>query len=62
MSDVDTGDLKALQDRVDAEKRAVDALQAEYNKALDELRTLLQHEAMIQALWAQMEGQAHLLE
>lgn len=62
MSDVNAGDLQALQDQVDAEKRAVDALQAEYQKALDELRTALQREAMIQALWAQLEGEAHLLE
>lgn len=62
MSDVNAGDLKALQDQVDAEKRAVDALQAEYNKALEELRMALKHEAMIQALWAEMEGEAHLLE
>lgn len=62
MSDVDAGDLNALQAQVDAEKRAVEALQAEYKKALDELRTALQREAMIHALWAELEGEAHLLE
>lgn len=62
MRDVDADDLKNLENQVDAEKRAVDALQAEYNKALDELRVALQREAAMQSLWAELEGEAHLLE
>jgi hypothetical protein len=58
----DAGELKALQDQVDAEKRAVEALQAEYNKALEELRVALEREAQLRAVWAELEGDAHLFE
>lgn len=65
MSDADkrnAGDLEALQDQVDAEKRIVAALQAEYNKALEELRVALQREAELKALWAELDGHAHSFE
>ncbi len=58
----DESELKALQDQVDAEKRVVEALQAEYNEALDELRVALAREAQLRALWVEMEANAHLFE
>jgi hypothetical protein len=58
----DAGELRVLEDQVDAEKRVVEALQVEYNKALEELRVALEREAQLRALWAQLEGDAHLFE
>jgi hypothetical protein len=58
----DAGDLDALQDQVDAEKRAVEALQAEYRKALEKLRVALQREVILQKLWAELGGDAHTFE
>jgi hypothetical protein len=57
-----TGDSDAPQDQVDAEKRAVEAveaLRANYYKALQQLRLALQREAELQALWAKLDGDAH---
>lgn len=58
----DESELQALQDQVDAEKRMVEALQAEYNKASEELRVALEREAQLRALWAELEANAHLFE
>ena len=41
----DTNDLEGLQDQVEAEKRATEALKAQYKKLLQELRAALQREA-----------------
>jgi hypothetical protein len=53
---------KPIQDQRDAEKRAVEALQAEYKKALDKLRTILQREVVLKKLWAELDGDAHPFE
>jgi hypothetical protein len=58
----DTDDPEARRDQLDAEKRAmeaVEALRANYYKALQQLRLALQREAELQSLWAKVEGDAH---
>jgi hypothetical protein len=60
MSDNDP--LQELQDQVDAERRVVEALQAQYAKALQELRAALQKQADLQVLWDQLEGDAHTFD
>lgn len=60
MSDNDP--LQELQDQVDAENRAVEALQAQYAKALDELRVASQKQAELEVLWDQLEGDAHTFD
>jgi hypothetical protein len=54
--------LKDLEDQVDAEKRVVEVLQAEYTKALEELRIALQRQAELQVRWDQLEGDAHTFD
>jgi hypothetical protein len=55
----DTGDAEAPQDQLDSEKRAAEALRAQYYKALQQLRLALQREAELQSLWSKLEGDAH---
>ncbi len=57
-----TDDPEAFQNQPDAEKRAVEAveaLRANYYKALQQLRLALQREAELQSLWAKLDGDAH---
>ena len=49
MADTDANELEALQDQLEEERRATEALKAQYKKALQELRALLQREAQRQA-------------
>ena len=58
----DLQELQTLQDQVDLEKRVVEALQAEYSKTLEELRSALQKQAELQVLWDQLEGDAHAFD
>jgi hypothetical protein len=58
----DASNLKAPQDQLVTEECAVEALQAEYRKALDKLRALLQREVALQKLWAELDGDAHPFE
>ena len=58
----DASNLKAPQDQLDMENGAVEALQAEYRKALDKLRALVQRELILQKLWAELDGDAHPFE
>jgi hypothetical protein len=58
----DLEELQALQDQVDLEKRVVEALQAEYNKALEELKSALKKQAELQVLWDQLDGDAHAFD
>jgi hypothetical protein len=58
----DASNPKAIQDQGDAEKRHLEALQAEYRKALEKVRVALQRELMLQKLWAELEGDAHHFE
>jgi hypothetical protein len=58
----DTDDLEALREQLDAEKRAAETLRAQYVKALQALRAALQRQAELEALWANLEGDAHGFE
>jgi hypothetical protein len=53
---------KTIRDQRDAEKRALEALQTEYRKALEKVRVALQREVMLQKLWAELDGDAHHFE
>jgi hypothetical protein len=54
----DTSELKALEDQLDAERRAVQVLQDKYKKALEELRVALQQQAELRKLLADPPGDA----
>jgi hypothetical protein len=63
MSDTDgSDDLESLRDQLDAEKRASEALRAQYVKALKALRVALQRQAELQALLAELAGHEHSFE
>jgi cyclopropane fatty-acyl-phospholipid synthase-like methyltransferase len=55
----DTDDLEPLQNQVDIEKRAAEALRAHYIKTLQQLRAILQRQAELQSLWNELDGDAH---
>jgi hypothetical protein len=58
----DERDLQALQEELDAEKRAAEALRAQYKKALQALRAAIEREAELQSLWAMLDGDAYGFE
>jgi hypothetical protein len=55
----DATDSKAIQDQRDAEKRPLEALQAQRRKAMEKLRVALQREVMLQKLRAKLGGDVH---
>jgi cyclopropane fatty-acyl-phospholipid synthase-like methyltransferase len=58
----ETDDLEPLQNQVDIEKRAAEALRAHYIKTLQQLRAILQRQAELQSLWTELDGDAHHFE
>jgi hypothetical protein len=56
-------DDESLQNKLDAEKRAMETLMAQYRKVLHELRTVLQKQgADVQPLSAALDGESNGFE
>jgi hypothetical protein len=54
----DTRDLEALQNQLNVQKSAVEALRAQYEQALEELRVALRQQAELQSRTTKPDGNA----